>query len=146
AQLRCDPDDDVAAVGRGWSERPIRSAKAVETPQVVNDIGSDTTGTAGRLRRGKIVPSLPGPSGAHRGVLIVVVPLPDFPRSSWHSGQVFVCPRRVMRARTGVAPPETPRSPRGLQRGIVHDLGRLYRLRQAVVVHRSFISASTARD
>src|SRR5258706_491195 len=55
-------------------------------------------------------------------------------------------PRKDMPVRNGLAPPETSRGPRGLRRGIVHDLGRLYRLRQAIVVQRKVIPASTAKD
>src|SRR5258706_16385078 len=41
-------------------------------------------------------------------------------------------PRKDMPVRNGLAPPETSRGPRGIREEIVHDLGRLYRLRHTL--------------
>jgi len=46
---------------------------------------------------------------------------------------VLVCPRRILRLRAGVVPSETFRGPRGLRKGVVQDLERLYRLRPALL-------------
>jgi predicted phosphohydrolase len=46
------------------------------------------------------------------------------------SKMVTVCPRKVLLVPGDSAPPETSRGPRGSQRDIVQDLGRLYRLRR----------------
>ena len=55
-----------------------------------------------------------------------------------------MCPRRTAPIRTGVAPAETFRGPRGLRKGVVQDLGRLYRLRRKVMISRT--SPATPRS
>src|SRR5258706_491197 len=55
---------------------------------------------------------------------------PVSPNETTFRKRAFVCPRGLVWTRDGIAPPETSRGPRGVRRGIVYALGRLYRLRR----------------
>src|SRR5947209_16700242 len=65
-------------VVRGEEFQQTGSAKAVETSQVLNDIDSEATGTAGRLRWGKAGPNRHRPLGAHHRCFGFFLIISDF--------------------------------------------------------------------
>src|SRR4051794_32254576 len=96
-------------------------SQAVETPQVLNDILSATTGTAGRLRRGNAEPNPQRPARAHESLFLNAARIEEN-REKEHFER-RCAPEQHSRFATGLPLRETSRSPRGLRGDIVQDLG-----------------------